>query len=81
MKKSERACWRLNQNNEARGLMRPLKLQQWLRAGSKRFSPLKIEPELVGMERQASSQSSFFALDRRVTELAFEGETLWAYFR
>lgn len=43
--------------------------------------PSLLRLDLAGAFSASSSQSSFFVLDRRVTELVFEGETIWAYFR
>jgi hypothetical protein len=43
--------------------------------------PLFLRLDLAGSFAAESSRLSFLLLDRRVSELSFEGETLWAFFR
>ncbi|MFI5351293.1 MAG: hypothetical protein ACHQ2Z_17240, partial [Elusimicrobiota bacterium] len=43
--------------------------------------PLFVRVDMAAPFAAESSQLSFFVLNRRVTELEFEGKKLWAYFR
>jgi hypothetical protein len=64
----------------ASGESRPL--PSWsLRLAEPLAWPLFLRLDMAASFAAESSQFSFFLLDRRVSELEFEGGAIWAYFR